>query len=161
MLVVADTSVLLNLCRIREERLLLGLFHSVQIPPAVRLEFVKHSLDHHRFLGLAIPNWVRERRPQIIPAEVTGCPGLDAGEAEALALALEIRADAVLLDELAGRHAAVRLHLPYVGTVGILIRAKRSGLIIAVQPLIEQLEQEAGYWISPRLRTEILRLAGE
>jgi hypothetical protein len=86
---------------------------------------------------------------------------LDPGEAEALALAEEIQASAVLIDEAAGRAAATESQIPVVGTLGILLRAKERGIINSVEPLIESLRHELGFFISEHLRLEIMRRAGE
>lgn len=96
-----------------------------------------------------------------VGAEVRACPGLDSGAAEALSLALEIHADAVLIDEAAGRRAAMVLKVPFVGVAGVLIRAKTERLIPAVRPLLERLRNEAGFWLHPRFEAEVLSLAGE
>jgi predicted nucleic acid-binding protein len=48
-----------------------------------------------------------------------------------------------------------------VGTLGALLLAKRRGLIAAVRPEIERLEQEVRFRIAPGLREEVLRTAGE
>ena len=161
MLVVADTSVLLNLCRVGCEHLLPALFREVQIPPAVHGEFVQLSQNHPRFRGLALPEWVKISAAVAVPREVADCPDLDAGETEALALALQIQADAVLLDEAAARLAAVQLQLPFIGIAGILLRAKAHGLIAAVRPVLDRLRAEAAFWLAPAFQAEVLRLAGE
>jgi len=155
--VVADTSVLLNLGRIEEERLLIELFREVWIPPAVRAEFVHHSTHHPRFLGLRLPGWICESAPVTITPVVASLPDLHAAESEALSLALEKSADAVLLDEIAARQAAVRLGLQPIGVLGILVRARAAGLIPAIKPLLLRLEQAAGFWLDPALRDRILQ----
>ena len=63
---------------------------------------------------------------------------LDIGEAEAIALAVEIQADQVLIDERRGRLVASRLNLRYTGILGILVEAKSQGLIAEVKPLLDQ-----------------------
>ena len=160
-LVVSDTSVLLNLCRVSAEGLLRELFREVWIPPAVAEEFSRLARSRPRFNGLALPDWVRISPPIQVAEEVRPCPNLDSGESEALSLALEMHADAVLMDEVAGRRAASVLKVPCVGVAGILFRAKKQGLIPAVQPLLERLREEAGFWLHPEFEAEVLRLAGE
>jgi len=96
-----------------------------------------------------------------VPDTVSACPGLDAGETEALALALQIRADAVLLDEAAARNAAVQLHLAFIGIAGILLRAKAQCLIPAVRPVLERLRTDANFWLTVAFEANVLRLAGE
>ena len=86
---------------------------------------------------------------------------LDPGEAEALALAEEIRAEAVLIDEAAGRRVASRLGLPVLGTLGILLRAKQWGICGELRPLLDELQGELHFHISAGLRNDILHQAGE
>ncbi len=161
MLVVADTSVLLNLCRIGYEHLLEALFREVHIPPAVQGEFNRLTSSQPRFGGLTLPIWVTVSNFTAVPATVSACADLDSGETEALALALEIHADAVLIDEAAARNAAVKLRLPFIGIAGILLRAKAEGLISEVRPVLERLRMEANFWLAPTFEASVLRLAGE
>ena len=161
MLVVSDTSVLLNLCRVSAEGLLRQLFRDVWVPPAVAAEFSRLAGSRPRFQGLVLPWWVRISPAVQVAAEVRACPDLDPGESEALSLALELHADAVLVDEAAGRRAATVLNVAFVGVAGILIRARAMRLIPAVRPLLQRLRDEAGFWLHPRFEAEVLRLAGE
>jgi len=84
---------------------------------------------------------------------------LDAGEAEALTLARQLGATAAI-DEKRGRRLAEELGVPQTGTVGILLAAKRRGLIPFVRPLLNHLI-EKGVRLSSRLYEEACRLAGE
>ena len=161
MLVVADTSVLINLCRIGQEELLAALFREVWIPMAVEAEFVRLAAQVPRFRGLTCPAWIHRGSPAGIPPELSGNAKLDLGERQAIALALEMSADAVLMDESAGRIAVIRLGLEFIGVAGILLRAKQGALISAVGPIIERLEAEAHFWLAQPFREHVLRLAGE
>lgn len=152
---------LLNLCRVQLDWLLPRLFGDVWIPPAVDREFKRLAVAHGRFEGLALPSWVKLSDPVSIPPEVTACPNIDPGETEALALALQIHADYVLVDDQAARRAAVALHQRFTGIGGILLRAKVQGLITAVGPCLAQLQTEGGFFISPSFHDELLRIAGE
>jgi len=157
---VADTSVLINLCRVSEEELLVRLFREICAPVVVADEFARLAQINPRFDGLVLPPWVRLSSPGAIPPQVAHL-ALDPGETEAIALALEIGADAVLIDESAGRAAAHKIGLRLIGIVGVLLMAKASGVIPSVQPLLHRLRCDAGFWISPRLEAEVLRRAGE
>jgi predicted nucleic acid-binding protein len=160
-IVVADTSVLINLARIDRLELLRTLFKTVAIPLAVEDEFVRLSGQRTKFAGLRLPEWI-ERRKLVAPA--SGHPALnelDAGEADAIALALEIRAAAVLLDERRGSAVARGLGLEVVGTLGVLVRAKQSGHLGSVRPELDRLINEAGFWISAAVRARLLQIAGE
>jgi predicted nucleic acid-binding protein len=86
---------------------------------------------------------------------------LDRGEAETLALAIELKADLVLLDEQEGRHAASRLGLPSLGVLGMLLQAKRLQKIEEIRPHLDALRQRAGFYLGDRLYGDILEQAGE
>lgn len=161
MIVVADTSVLINLCRIGQGGLLKILFGDVIIPPEVGGEFARLVSSTPRFAGLRLPEGIRQQAPASVPPLIRSAPGLDPGETAALSLAVEIHADAVLLDERRGYQVAVQLGLRVIGVVGILLRAKSVGLLPLVKPLLDALERDAGFWISEPLRRQVLQLAGE
>ena len=88
-------------------------------------------------------------------------PRLDPGETEALALALSLQADFILVDDLAARRAAAQLNQRSTGIGGILLLAKGQGLIPAVGPILDRLHLEAHFYMSKPFREEVLRLAGE
>ncbi|HEY1049527.1 MAG TPA: DUF3368 domain-containing protein [Prosthecobacter sp.] len=161
MIVVADTSVILNLCKVGHADLLTILFKEVWIPEVVRLEFLRLSQTDPRFQGLALPHWINVSSALAVRAEVSSLPGLHAGETAALTLALAKQADAVLMDEAAGRSAAKKLGLTAIGVLGILLQSKRSGLILAIRPVLRQLEDEAGFWLSAGVVKQALAQAGE
>lgn len=94
MIVVADTSVILNLCCVGQAGLLPGLFQQVWIPEEVKAEFERLSRHQPRFQGLLMPGWASIRPASPIPAKLAAMPNLHTGETAALALALESHADA-------------------------------------------------------------------
>jgi predicted nucleic acid-binding protein len=123
-IVVADTSVLINLCRVRQGDLLGKLFQEVVIPPEVAAEFTRLTAGGPRFASLVLPDGIRVQTPLVILPSVQAAAGLDAGETAALSLAVEIHADAILLDERRGHEVALALGLSTIGVLGILLRAK-------------------------------------
>ena len=161
MIVVADTSVILNLCRVQHERLLQQIFKRVLIPAQVADEFMRLSKVQQRFSGLALPDWIEIlSSPQSFPPEVVQAH-LDLGESAAIALCLDQKADALLIDESLGREVAAKLGVRTIGILGILIEARRRKFIPDVKTILERLETEAGFWIAPGLRNRVLQLAGE
>ena len=78
---------------------------------------------------------------------------LDRGEAEAIALSIELKADWILLDEREGRKVAKSLGLK---VTGILLRAKHLGELDSLQPVIDRLINKAGFRIAPDLLAQIL-----
>ena len=161
MIVVADTSVILNLCRVQHERLLQQLFRQVVIPAQVADEFSRLSKAQPRFSGVTLPGWIEIlSAPQSFPPMVTQAR-LDLGESAAIALCLSRKADALLIDEALGREVAAKLGVRTIGILGVLIEARRRKFVPDVKPVLERLETEAGFWIAPGLRIRVLQLAGE
>ncbi len=161
MIVVADPSVLINLVLVSQADLLRVLFREVLIAPAVQSEFHRLAESGGRFAGLRVPDWVQVSGPVSIPELIIRRVNLDKGETEALALALAIHADAVLIDESRGRAAAVEFGLTPIGVLGILVRAKRHGHLAAVAPGVDEFLGRANFRAAPELVSEVLRLAGE
>ena len=84
---------------------------------------------------------------------------VDAGEAEAIALASE-KGCRLISDDKQARAVAKRLGVSVIGTVGILVRAKQEGVITEIKPILDDLEANS-FFISQALRDEALRLVGE
>jgi predicted nucleic acid-binding protein len=161
MIVVADTSVILNLCRIQHEHLLQQLFKRVLIPDEVADEFRWLTKTQRRFFGLTLPHWIEiSSAPKSYPIEVIQAE-LDAGEAAAIALFLKQKADALLIDETIGRSVAEKLGIRTMGIIRILLEAQNRKSIPSVKILLDRLEREANFWISTELKLQVLRLAEE
>jgi uncharacterized protein len=160
-IVVADTSVILNLCCVQEQDLLPALFQHVIITSAVRVEFERAAIVYPRFAGLTLPTWISERQPRVISDQLLRTPDLDTGEITAIALALELQADAVLIDETNGRRVARQFGVTPIGVVGILVTARQRGFLRALGPVFAKLEHKANFWLSVEIRAESLRAVGE
>lgn len=161
MIVVIDTSVVLNLCFLHQEGLLTGLFDGLLAPSAVRDEFERLARTDKRFQGLSFPSFISVEDPITIPARLREAENLDAGEIAALALALERHIRDVLIDEAAARRVAEELGLRVSGLLAVIVRAKKRNLLRTVGPLLDRLENEAHFWIGPELRQQVLSAAGE
>lgn len=161
MIVVTDTSVILNLCWLRQEALLPAIYEDLLAPGQVQREFERKAATDPRFAGLRFPHCITLAEPAVIPAVLTANRDLDAGEIAALALALERGIADVLMDEKAGRAAAVALGLHVSGLLGVLIEGKQRGLLPVVRPLLDSLASGAQFWIDARLRERVLRSVGE
>jgi predicted nucleic acid-binding protein len=74
---------------------------------------------------------------------------------------MEMKADLLLMDEILGRGEAGRISLKTTGCIGILLQAKSKKLIPAIRPILEQLESEAGFYLSQEITDYALELAGE
>ena len=95
------------------------------------------------------------REPLPGEASLDALVGLDAGEQEAVRLALELKADLLLMDEADGRSIALRLGLPVTGTLGLLERADVLGMLADLPATLAHLEA-SGFYLSTRLRESVL-----
>lgn len=161
MIVASDTSPLTNLAAIGHFDLLCGLFASLVIPPGVWAELNARDVPWPGSLEVQAAAWVTIRSPSNLTLVSALRRDLDLGESETLALALELRADLVLLDERDGRHAAQRLGLRPMGTVGVLIEAKRRHLLPALRPALDALKYQAGFYLADAVRHRALAAVGE
>ncbi len=156
MKVVSNTSAVLNLALIGELSLLRRLFDEIVVPDAVQSELEVRLLKAGTTAALAIPSWIQSRPVANRPVVDSLSLELDAGEAEAIALAVEMQADLVLLDERLARRVAGRLGLRFIGVLGVLVEAKRRGVIPLVKPVLDALLAKAGFWVGKPLYTRVL-----
>lgn len=158
--VVSDTSPIRALAHLSRLDLLRDVFGEVLIPPAVVLELQNpHArVDVEKVLSLP---FVRVQSPRDLSRVREFRAVLDAGESEALALALESPGSIVLVDDAEARATAEQMGLEVVGALGILLRGKRGGLVQAVGPLMDRLQKELRFFISASVRQDVLRRAGE
>jgi len=161
--VVSDTSPLMNLAIIGQ----LGLLHrqmgTVVIPLAVREELQLDSQlpGSDALRQAAEAGWLEVRSVQDATLAKALERQLDRGEAEAIALAVEIQAEWLLLDEREARRAAKALGLKVTGVIGVLLRAKQRGELLSVRLALEELQQRAGFRIGKELLDGVLRQASE
>ena len=156
MIVVSDTSPVLNLARIGRLELLPLLYGEVLIPSAVYQELTRSKKDLPPAIDLPSLPWLKvatakdQNRVQELRED------LDPGEAEAIVLAIECRADLLLVDERRGRRTATAAGLTVTGLLGVVARAKQAGLIDLAKPVLDELIHVARFWIGPELYAEVL-----
>ncbi len=151
-IVISNASPLIALARIQRLDLLRAIFRSVLIPPAVARE-IKPSIPD-------VPDWLHVHVPTRLPPAPVLRRRLGDGEREAIALAIELEATQIILDDLPARRLAEASGLNVIGTLGLLLGAKRQGLIDRVRPELDGL-LKTSFFLSPELYTELLRSAGE
>lgn len=158
--VVSDTSPVVALAYLGHLDLLTKFFGQVLIPPAVADELSKPAW--REIAGSALTATFLQIRAPTDRGQVARLTSdLDPGEAEAFALALEIRAEAILIDESEGRAMAAALGIATVGVLGLILRAKREKRIEAVAPMLDALQSGLGFHVGPELRRRVLEDAGE
>ena len=161
MLVVSDTSPIINLATIGHLHLLPALFTEVAIPTAVFNEVAAPGNNLPGAQEIRTASWVKVLTVPTQPLLPHLLHDLDQGEAEAIVLALNIKADYVLMDEILGRKIAVAHNLRPLGLLGILVLAKQKNLITAVVPLMDRLRVEANFFIDQVLYQHIKGLSKE
>jgi len=155
--IVSNASPLIGIARIDKLDLLRQLYGELVISEAVWHEVVVKGAGQPGAEAIEAASWIRKAQVANL-ALVQGLSlELDAGEAESIALALEVGAEALLMDERLGRETARHLGLRYVGLIGILLEAKRRGLVDRVEPLLKALRTQAGFRISDELYERVLR----
>jgi hypothetical protein len=137
------------------------LYGQVLLPSAVFEELMASRQDLPPAIDLAAEPWLivasanaRARVQELLEY-------LDPGEAEAIVLAVERRADLLLMDERRGRRTATAAGLRVTGLLGVVAEAKRAGLIDLGKPVIDELVEIARFWIGPDLYAEVLAELGE
>lgn len=148
-LIIADASCLIVLTKIGTLDLLHRLYGTVTITPVVAAEY-----------GLPLPEWMKLEVAADAARQHHLTLLIDAGEASAIALALEIPGCTLILDDYKARRLAEQLAVQLTGTFGVLLRAKRRGLVPAVRPLLERIRQ-TNFRFSAALEMEVVKQAEE
>ena len=161
MRVVSNTSPITNLAAIGRLDLLKPVFGSLCVPEAVAAELVRGGKSAPGRVDIAEIGWISIESIRDRGLATSLALELDDGEAEAIALGYELKANLVLMDERRGRHAAQKLGLKPLGLLGILVLAKRRGLLQEIRPVVDDLIQEAGFWIGRDLYERVLREVSE
>ncbi len=151
MIVVADASPFVVLVAIGHVDVLPTLFKEILIPPEVASELAspRRPAEVRAFISPP-PLWLRI----LAPSSIEAIPGLDPGETSAIALAAEVQAGRLIIDEYRGRKAAAERGLRVVGTVGVLELAAEMGLI-DIKQAFERVKQ-TDFWITHKLLDERL-----
>lgn len=157
---VSNTSPLLYLGRIGQIQLLPALFAPVFVPEVVILELDAGRLIRPDTIDPRRVDWIT--RVTVDQSVIDRLPPnrLGPGERAVIAFASSLPSCIVGLDDRQARLLAEQLGLSIVGTVGILVKAKQAGLISAMRPLLDDLQNQ-GFRISAELYAEALRLVGE
>ena len=148
MIVVSDTSPITNLIKIGRLGLLQEVFQRVIIPEKVREELQAWKMLGADITAFENADWIETRTAtdgHLVQSLLTS---LDEGEAEAIALAHELKADYLLIDERRGWRLAKSMGVQAIGLIGVLLNAKSLGVLPEVMPIIDDLRNVAGFWIS-------------
>lgn len=157
MIVVSNTSPIMNLATVGQLNLLNWIYGKIIIPESVLHELSIIDLEQ----PIQSLSWI-EKQSVIDKSLIDALSlDLDLGEAEAIALAREMEADLLLIDERRGRKVASRLGLKFIGLLGVLLEAKHKGFVMRVKPILDELIAKAGFWVSGQLYNRVLYEIGE
>ena len=157
--VIVNSTPLIVLCGIGELEILQKLYQEIFIPTAVFQE-VTAIEDSASMQIKAAYEWIHvksicdNREKKMYKAK------LHAGEVEVMILAQEEGANLVIIDDNAAKKTAKYLGLTVTGTLGILLKAKRQGIVEKVSPLLSKMKQN-GFYIDSRIEAFVLEQAGE
>jgi len=156
-IVIANATPIVSLCAIGREDILQSLFHQITIAEAVARELRTQDKPGSTFPDLS---WVDIASVKNLSLVRSLQKDIDPGEAETIALAIQMNADVVLIDEMAGYQIAKNLDLPVFRTLSLLKTAKQKRIISEVRPLAESMIR-TGRWYSRLLIEQFLRELGE
>jgi predicted nucleic acid-binding protein len=160
-IIVSDSGPIIHLSLVGRIDLLPRLYGRILIPDLVYKEVVESGEGLPGSSELKDAEWVvrADHNPEATLFQMLSAE-LDPGEAAAIWLAVEREASLILSDDRQARLAAERLGIPVVGTIGILVQAKRKGLVSALSPLLLHLKSK-GVWLSTSLIQNVLAEVGE
>lgn len=142
-IIISDTSCFIVLSKIGELELLQKVYGSIITTKEIALEF-----------GDDLPDWVEILEVKDIQNQKLLELQLDKGESSALALALETNNPTVILDDFKARKIAAQLQIRYTGTIGVIVKAKLTGIIPSIKPILTKIKLT-----NFRLSTELEQMA--
>ena len=148
-IVIADASCLILFDNIGELKILFQLFGQVITTSVVAGEF-----------GKPLPEWIIVKEAKDLYRQEALELEIDKGEASAIALSFEFPGSLLILDDAKARRVAIRLHLLFTGSLGIILKAKQAGIIPSVQSIMKII-QATNFRFSEKIFLQILADAGE
>ena len=161
MIIVSDTSCISNLQIIGKLELLHSIYGELIIPEGVYKELLELKKFYPSLEKIHNYSWIEVRKVQDTLFVEKLKLELDQGESEAIALAKELSADALVIDEIIGRKVALQYGISVIGILGVLILAKRKNLIFSVKTILDELKMKAGFWVGDDLYSLVLKKVDE
>lgn len=158
-IIISNTTPIITFLVLGKLDLLKEMYGKIYIPTGV-YEEIENGIDKEFYIDLKSYDWIeiREVNNKLALQQLEN--HLDKGEAQALILYEELKADLLIIDEKLGRTYAQRQNCNYIGSFGVLLRAKELGLISELKSLLLRIKQK-GVFINERLFITILEIAGE
>jgi len=161
--IVCDSTVLISLSSIGKLNLLRDIFKKDQIiiPKAVWKEVVEEGGKKKGAQQVKSSKWIQVKEVEDVPLAKLLNTHLDKGESEAIVLALKYPDSLLIVDEKEARDVAQSLNLKFIGTLGVLLKAKQKGYIQSIKTELALLRNKGKFWIAEALYNEILKKAKE
>lgn len=161
--IIFNSSPLINLAKINSLSLIENLFDQIIIPPAVRIEVIEQArnIDESSDIKQLIQDniiIIKQIQNQTLVKSFQS--HLDFGESEVIALALEINADLVVIDEMQARETADIYNLNKTGFLGIILKAERENVIDSDLDLIDRAIDQ-GFYIDDSLYEKLVQQLSE
>jgi len=131
----------------------------VVVPSVVEVEALARASDQRTVRVLRSTAWIERAASISVPAEIEAWD-LGAGEAAVLSLTARTPGSIAVVDDLAARHCGKSMGLQVIGTLGVVVRAKRAGVITLARPVMADL-RASGLYIVDELVDRALREVGE
>jgi uncharacterized protein len=159
MIIISDSSPIVSLAHLQKLNLLKELYTEIILPKTVYEELLHSKIIKVNFLQTHNYFFVKSALNIELVEKLNLL--IDKGEAEAIALSIELKPELLLIDEFEGRKIAKQNNIPIKGVLDVLVIAKEKGLIENVKPHIDQLRNEILFRIKDEIYFEILKQANE
>ncbi|MCK4796569.1 MAG: DUF3368 domain-containing protein [Spirochaetes bacterium] len=159
MIVVSNSSPIINLSQLDSLNILKKLFKKIYIPQTVYYEIANYNQPGAEQVKQF--DWIIKKSITNYSLSTLLEQELDRGESEAITLAIELKSNLLLIDEKLGRLKADSLGIKYSGILGILLQAKSKNIITSVKFFLDDLINKAGFYVSKDVYNNILKLADE
>ena len=156
--VVVNASPLIVLFKSKQAELLPQLFTDIRVPTAVVTEIMSAEQSDLAKQKLPEADWLKHVEQEVEP--IIQNWDLGAGESTVLSFALQYPEYRAVIDDGAARRCARSLNIATLGTGGVLVLAKRRGLIASATQAIQQV-RDAGLWLSDDVVNLLIQKAGE
>jgi predicted nucleic acid-binding protein len=158
--VVCNSSPLIHLSKAGRLSLLRDFFQEILVPEEVLMESVENSGGAEDAKEIENAGWIHPMAIEDMDLKKALKLTIDEGEAAAIVLALEQKADLVIMDDYDGRAMAKEYNLKVIGTIGILLKAKLEGKTISLKHDLDVLRMN-GFWLGEELYSKLITEANE
>jgi len=160
-MIVSNTTPISNFLNLGQMEILKTIFKELHVPKAVYSEIEAYFSGDDQWQRCLDEGFIIRAEIQTSPKIKELMVHLHMGEAEALCLCIENNAKLCLLDDKDARIIARLNNIPISGTLGVLMKAKKMGIIESVKELMDRLRTDHHYWIDNAMYDKVLSLSNE